>query len=112
MVRQRVLGEESRRERSAARPETAAAAMTGKIGEGVAHTPDAAVRPFRDNKRLLGTQDLTRSVDGYGSRAGDANQQHVNLGIDVLCHTVARGEHEHVDIEVFALMRPGRSRSD
>src|SRR5215207_1398903 len=88
----------------AAWPETAAAAMTGEIGEGVALTPDATVRALRDEQRLPATQNLTRSVDGYGSRARDADQQYVDLGIDVLGHAIARGEHDDVDVEILALM--------
>jgi hypothetical protein len=62
------------REKSAAWPETATAAMTGEVGEGVALTLDAAVRALRDEERLPGTEDLVRSVDGYGTGAGNSDQ--------------------------------------
>ncbi len=85
--------------------------MTSEIGEGITHTLDAAARTLRDEKRLPGTQDLARSVDGYGSRAGDADQQHVDLGVHMLRHALARSEDQQVDIEILALVRPDRSWS-
>ena len=92
-------------------PETAAAAVTGQVGERGTHSMCAPTRAFGNDKRLPGAQDVACPVDRYGSRAGDADQQHVDLGIHVLRHALARSENQQVDIEILALLRPDRSRS-
>jgi hypothetical protein len=53
-----------------------------------------------------GAKHFSFPINGHGSRARDANQQHVDLGIHVLCHALAHPEHEQVDIEILALLRP------
>ena len=84
--------------------------MTAQVGERVAHTPDTAVRALRDEKRLPGTQNLARSVDADGSRARDANYQHIDFVIDVLCHALPRGENQQIHVQILAFMRLSRSR--
>jgi hypothetical protein len=72
----------------AAWPEASAVAVAGQVSERGTHPLRAPARSFGNDKRLPGTQDVTCSVDNYGSRARDADQQHVNLGIHVLRHAL------------------------
>src|SRR5918993_5635990 len=84
--------------RSPTRRQTAATAVTAEVREAVAQTLSAALGALRNDKRLPRSKHFTVPVDGHGSRARDANQQHVDLGIYVLCHALAHPEQEQVDI--------------
>jgi hypothetical protein len=89
-------------------PQTRAPAVAGEVGEATTRAADGPTYPFGDDDGLPSAQRVSRPVNLDETVTHDADEQHVDLAVDVLDHTLVGIPDEQVHIQVRALIRPNR----
>lgn len=86
------------------RPQPTSASVAGEVDEPPVRGTDRTPRPFRNDQGLPRTYLLGLAIQGDVTLAFNRDQEHVDLGVDMLGDAGVRPNRKQVEIEVVGLL--------